>query len=162
SIEVLPTPRGGVLTTRRNETSSSAERHSRKYASRSRTSLRSKNDMPPTSTYGSERARSCCSKGRGCVPVRNRIAKAESFARAVRVLVFVDHRIAIARRESLAHARVLAKKSHGVQEQVVEVHALRAAQVILVALPRAADQLFAIVAGAIEKARRGSEPILLQ
>ncbi len=46
----LPTPRGGVLMMRRSDVSSRGLVASFRYATTSRTSLRSKKDMPPTTT----------------------------------------------------------------------------------------------------------------
>ena len=48
----LPTPRGGVLMTRSSEVSSRGFTASLRKATTSRTSLRSKNDMPPTTHVG--------------------------------------------------------------------------------------------------------------
>ena len=65
-----------------------------RYARRSRTSLRSKNDMPPTSTYGTSARRSSVSNARGCSLVRNRIAKSlgtGACRRAAQALLDVAH-----------------------------------------------------------------------
>ena len=70
----LPMPRGGWLMIRISDGSSCGLSITFRYERMSRTSLRSKNDMPPISTYGTFARRSSVSNDRGCSFVRQRMA----------------------------------------------------------------------------------------
>ena len=74
---------GGWLMIRSRAGSSCGLSITFKYDRMSRTSLRSKNDMPPISTYGTLARRSSVSNDRGCSLVRQRMAMSRGCARCV-------------------------------------------------------------------------------
>ena len=74
SSDVLPIPRGGTFTTRKNASSSLGFLSNRNQATMSRISRRLKNSRPRTNWYGTPRPRRATSSERESALVRKRIA----------------------------------------------------------------------------------------